>query len=431
LSVSSIEPSTKPILGRLGFRWVILALVFTLSFSAFIERLTLSVVAAQIMPEFSVTQVQVGWILTAFVIGYTVFQFPGGLIGLKFGARRVLFVSALVGALANVSLIWMPAIASGVAMVALMWLSRLLLGVAQAPLYPVSSGALAAWFPPAQWAWALGLLVMGIGLGAAVTPPAVAWMMAALGWRASVCAATIPGVAAALLWWFFGRDDPGRASAERDLTRAAGRPSIVKQSLELLVNRNVVALTCSYVLDNAVVYLITYWSFLYLIQERHLGVLEGGSLAAAPFLVGAIGASVGGKLCDRLCARLGPKWGVRVVPLVVLPLVGAFLYLTENASNAYLAVLGLTGCYTGLQMTEGSYWCAAMRIGGTRTMAVTGVLNTGGNLGGVLVTPIIGYLTQRHAWSACFAIGILCVVAAATLWLFTTALPTAETRPEA
>jgi MFS transporter, ACS family, glucarate transporter len=431
LSVSSIEPSTKPILGRLGFRWAILALVFTLSFSAFIERLTLSVVAAQIMPEFSVTQVQVGWILTAFVIGYTVFQFPGGLIGLKFGARRVLFVSALVGALANVSLILVPAIASGVAMVALMWLSRLMLGVAQAPLYPVSSGALAAWFPPAQWAWALGLLVMGIGLGAAVTPPAVAWMMTAFGWRASVCAATIPGVAAALLWWFFGRDDPGGTSSDRTSTRVAAGPSIIKQSLELLVNRNVIALTCSYVLDNAVVYLITYWSFLYLIQERHLGVLEGGSLAAAPFLVGAIGASVGGKWCDRLCARLGPKWGVRVVPLVVLPLVGAFLYLTENASNAYLAVVGLTGCYTGLQMTEGSYWCAAMRIGGKRTMAVTGVLNTGGNLGGVLVTPIIGYLTQRHAWSACFAIGILCVVAAAILWLFTTALPPAETRPEA
>jgi ACS family glucarate transporter-like MFS transporter len=422
--VSELTPSACESLGGFArFRWIILTLIFSLSFCAFIERLTLSVAAERMMPELGITQAQVGWLLTAFVVGYTVCQFPGGLVGLRFGARRVLFVSALLSAAANFSLILAPAVALGTSLVVLMWTSRLVLGIVQAPLYPVSSGALAAWFPPEEWAWALGLLVTGIGLGAAVTPPAVAWMMGAFGWRQSVCAASVPGVAAAILWWTFGRDGPNGKQDPASTVPASGDGTILRQSLALLVDRNVIALTISYVLDNAAVYLITYWSFLYLVQERHLTVLESGTLASVPFLVGAIGAGIGGRLCDRLCVRFGARWGVRIVPLSVLPLVGAFLYLAATISSPYMAVLALTGCYTGLQMTEGSYWSAAMRIGESRTMAVTGVLNTGGNLGGVLITPVIGYLSGNHAWIACFAIGTVCVVGAALLWLVTNAIP--------
>jgi MFS transporter, ACS family, glucarate transporter len=410
-------------------RWIILAAIFLLSFSAFIERLTLSVVAERMMPELGITQVQIGWLFSAFVVGYTFFQFPGGLLGLRFGARRVLLWSSMLGAVAGMGLVLMPAVAAGASMIALLLASRFLLGVVQAPLYPVSSGALVAWFPPSQWAWSLGLLVTGIGLGAAVTPPAVAWMMQVLGWRIGVCVATLPGLIAAAIWWRFGRDRPGPAVESAVPHRAVAAGSTLwRDALFLVTDRDVVALTISYLLDNAVVYLITFWSFLYLVQVRHFTVLQGGGLAAIPFFVGAGAAAVGGRWCDRCCQRVGVRWGVRIIPLIALPSVAVLLYLAVRAPGPFVAVAALTGCYSGLQMTEGSYWSATMRVGKERTMAATGVLNTGGNLGGVVITPVVGYLTAMHSWTPCFLIAAACAIVSAGLWLFID--PTRNQQPE-
>jgi hypothetical protein len=45
-----------------------------------------------------------------------------------------------------------------------------------------------------------------------------------------------------------------------------------------------------------------------------------------------------------------------------------------------------------------------MNIGRGDTMAVCGIMNTGGNLGGIISLPIIGYLSGRHSWHTCFLV---------------------------
>ncbi len=47
-------------------------------------------------------------------------------------------------------------------------------------------------------------------------------------------------------------------------------------------DRDVLLLTGSYTCMNYVFYLIANWCFLYLVQERHFTLLEGGWLASAP-----------------------------------------------------------------------------------------------------------------------------------------------------
>ena len=42
------------------------------------------------MPELGLTRVEVGWLFTAFLFTYMVFQVPGALVGQWLGARRVL-----------------------------------------------------------------------------------------------------------------------------------------------------------------------------------------------------------------------------------------------------------------------------------------------------------------------------------------------------
>jgi predicted MFS family arabinose efflux permease len=51
------------------------------------------------------------------------------------------------------------------------------------------------------------------------------------------------------------------------------------------------------------------------------------------------------------------------------------------------------------------------------TMTATGVLNTGGNIGGLIGIPIVAYLSGHGAWTAAFALGTLFALAGAASWL--------------
>jgi predicted MFS family arabinose efflux permease len=50
-------------------------------------------------------------------------------------------------------------------------------------------------------------------------------------------------------------------------------------------------------------------------------------------------------------------------------------------------------------------------------MAVTGIVNTGGNLGGVIGIPIVAYLSAAQRWDIAFGLGVVFAIVAALLWL--------------
>src|SRR5262249_49767170 len=135
------------------------------------------------------------------------------------------------------------------------------------------------------------------------------------------------------------------------------------------------------------------WCFLYLVQERHFNVLEGGWLAIWPPLAAAAGAGLGGPLVGMTCARFGTTWGFRAVPMIALPATGALLLVTVNLSNPYAAVVALALAYFVVELTEAPFWASTMFVARADTMSAGGVLNTGGNGGGLIGIPIVAYLS--------------------------------------
>jgi predicted MFS family arabinose efflux permease len=70
-----------------------------------------------------------------------------------------------------------------------------------------------------------------------------------------------------------------------------------------------------------------------------------------------------------------------------------------------------------VELNEGNYWCVAMRLAPNDSMAATAVLNTGGNLGGVVGTAIVAALSAQGRWDLVFTTGVVTSVLAALLWL--------------
>lgn len=411
-------------------RWRVFACIFGATIVALAQRTGISVTAEQMMPALGLTQTYIGWLFTAFLIGYTVFQFPGGLFGQRVGSHKGLLASVLLSSVGTAMTAASPVLGEGLVVLGLLAASRFITGVAQAPLFPISSGAVQAWFAPQRWASMFGLQITGLSLGAAAAPPGIAMLMHAFGWEMALYAVSLPGFAIAAIWAWYGRDTPRKHPAMTPIELSEIRPEGMQEfgaadervnlrdALAVLADARVLLLTASYVLYGVVYYLFVFWTFLYLVQERGFDVLEGGWLASAPFIVGAFGAAIGGRASDALCRRIGVRWGFRVVPLTVLPAAAALLLIGVSVPDPYVAVVLLSICFGIATMIEGPLWGAMMWATQERSMAGGGVLNTGGNVGGIIGTPVVGYLTSSGNWRGVFALGAACALAAAAVWLF-------------
>ena len=421
---STLAPALRAPLIRI--RWRIFSLLFGFGFVAYFQQKSITVVAQQMMPELHLSQFQISLIEWAFVLGYGLLQLPGGIMGQRHGARRTFVVISGAAFLATIAMPLAPYVLAGNGLFAALVTVQLLLGVSQAAIFPMSAGVFEVWFPPERWTSVQGLQTMGLGLGAALTPPLLSVLMTHIGWQQALLWTNLPAVALIAIWAWYGRNSPrehpsmsGQELSEIGVQKTTAPDSSIGlgQLLNILRNRNVLLLFVSYLCMNYCFYLLSNWVFLYLIQERNFSVLVSGGLAMAPPLAAAAGAGIGGWMTGRLCQTLGNRWGFRMVPLVAMPAVGALLLVSVGASNPYAAVAGLALCFAAVELNEGAYWGAAMNVGRGDTMAVGGAMNTGGNLGGIIGIPVVGYLSQEHMWRAAFILGAAFAVASAVAWL--------------
>ncbi|HVO47935.1 MAG TPA: MFS transporter [Steroidobacteraceae bacterium] len=411
---------------RWRVRWSILGCLFGFSIFGYMQRTGIAIAAEPMMRELGLDQVVLGWLITVFLTGYTVFQIPGAMLGEYGGPRRALTWMGVTTLLATAVTALTPRLASVTAAIAILIAARLVLGAAQGGLYPVATGAIKNWFPVRNWGFAQGFLVTGAWVGSAITPPLLSALLLHLGWRAALAAVCIPSLLLLIWWQIDARDRPAehRRVTEVELAELAGDATTCDEKLSLsrlahvLVDPQVLLVTVSYFLMNYVFYLVTFWSFLYLRQERQMTLLESGWMASLPFLAAAIATAAGGRMSDYLIGRWGAGWGVRILPLISLPSAGLFLWLTGIAPTAWFAVAALCLAFGFCELMEGPYWSVTMRLAPDDSMAATAVLNTGGNLGGVVATPAIAALSANHQWHAIFALGAATSVAAAVLWFW-------------
>src|SRR5580704_12090344 len=164
-------------------RWRIFSFLFGFGFLAYIQQKTITVAADPMMPALGLSQQQISFIEQAFVIGYAIFQMPGGVLGQRFGARTTFVVIGLVAFAATIATPIVPGFLSGTALFLALYGAQLVLGLSQGAIFPVSAGVFEAWFPPRRWAFVQGLQTMGVQLGAAITPPLVTSLMLSFGWQ--------------------------------------------------------------------------------------------------------------------------------------------------------------------------------------------------------------------------------------------------------
>jgi ACS family glucarate transporter-like MFS transporter len=412
-------------LGTVRIRWWIFLFMFLFPLLCYVQRNALTIATDQVKAQLHVSQLQVFLLSSVFMIMYTALQLPGGALGQRWGARRMFVVVGVVSCLASVATPLAPYVLTGAAVIVAMGLAQAMLGTAQAPVFPVQTGVFESWFPSAQWGFVNGLGSSAMGVGSAIAAPLIVALTAVWGWQRALLWTALPMAVLTVCWAWYGRDLPQQhpSVSARELAEldggghAAPAQTNLRRCLQLASDRSMLALAISYLLANVAFYQLMAAPFLYLTQHRHLGLMDSGWLATLPPLGAATGACLGGALADRCVARFGLRWGPRLVPLVALPAAGLLLLSGTYVGNALLAVGCFVLAYACVELNEGPVAAATMQIARADSMSGFGVINTGGNLAGVLLYPLLGYLSGRGEWNLAFLIAAGCCLASAVLWL--------------
>ena len=187
-------------------RFFLAFLLFILSAISFLDRTNISIAGLQISSEYGLGNQHLGWIFSAFLIGYAGFQVPAGWLASRFGPRLVIALGVVWWGVATALTTVIP---PGISQAVLLLIGiRFALGAGEAVIYPAANQFVARWVPEHERGFINGLIFAGVGAGSGLTPLLLAWFIAHHGWRSAFWFSALIGVVAGVVWWWFARDTP-------------------------------------------------------------------------------------------------------------------------------------------------------------------------------------------------------------------------------
>ncbi len=408
-------------------RWVLIAWMLVLSAVSFLDRVNISIAGPSLEREFHLDHIRLGWVFSAWVLGYALFQAPSGRLADRFGPRKILTLGAVWWAIFTALTALAPANVAG--SLALLLAVRFLLGVGESIMYPTSNRLVAAWIPSQERGLANGMIFSGVGAGAALTPPLIAYIIFHHNWRWSFWICGLLGLLVGGLWWWLGRDHPDQhpwVTPQEASHISNGLPQARKdggssQALPwrtILGSRNLWAITASYVCFGYVAYIFFTWFFTYLSSVRGLNLKTSALYSMLPFAAMATCCLLGGWGSDLLTKRYGKRIG-RCIPACVTTIAAAlFVGLGTQVHDARLASVVLAGGAGALYLSQSAFWSVSSDIGGLSAGAVSGVMNMGCQLSGALTATLTPWIAEHFGWEMSFVVaGVVCFLGALA-WLF-------------
>jgi len=363
-------------------RWVFpvwLALLAVSILINYIDRGNLAVAAPLLKDELRITTTQVGILITAFFWTYTAVMTLSGWIVDRFDVNLVLAAGFVVWSLATA--------ATGlVHTFALLMIFRMLLGAGESVAFPSCGKIIAQNVPQQHRGTANAAIVAGMSLGPAVGTYACGMSMAHFGWRPVFI---VIGMVS-LLWivpWM--RYKPANVAAGQRVVSPAS-------TLDILRERNFWAASLGHFCSNYPFYFMIVWLPLYLVHERHLTMQQMAGKAAFFYLAYAVTAPITGWIADAVIrsgrgVSLVRKAGMAIGHSMILSGV-----LMASAANGRLSFVGLIVMGMGSGFVGPNIYVFAQTLAGPRVAGKwTGMQNAIGNLAGVVVGPLTGWIVDR------------------------------------
>lgn len=435
--------------GKSHVRQILVFWLFILSAVSYLDRVNISIAGGALADAYHLSDVQLGKVFSAMLVGYAIFQTLAGRLADRYGARRVLTGGVIWWGVFTALTALVPADIAGALL--LFVIVRFLLGAGEAVIYPSANQFIAHWIPVRERGIANGWIFAGVGAGAGLTPPLITYIMIHYGWRSSFLVCAVIGFLAGAIWFLAARDDPAQhpgvsaqelAEIESGLTlskstaatqtAAAPTKSNVSPAVQssaahssrvlvpwnqVLRSKEIWAVTVSYFCYGYVAWIFFSWFYRYLAKVRGLDLKTSAFYSMLPFLAMLVACLAGGLINDHLTKWKGPRVGRCLLAVFAIAMAGAFLALGSQVKSARLASIVLAGGAGALYLSQSSFWSLTADVAGPSSGSVSGFMNTGNQIGAAITASLTPWIAVRYGWTASFLVAAaLCVVGAAC-WL--------------
>lgn len=320
--------------------WTTLALLSIGALIAFVDRTNISAALAvdSFKAYFELSDLDRGWINSAFFWTYAIFQMPMGYIVDRYGVKYPYAICFALWCLASAAM----------GLVTAMWaliLMRLFIGITESIVTPSTYRWIRTNFEPADSGKAVGLYLLGNKLGPAVGAPLAAWLIVAYDWKLMFLITGFAGMVWLVPWMMLAAND--LPSGGKDLAKARKKASVVPFR-DIFTSATVWGtLVVNFCYAYFTFFCMT-WMPAYLVEQRGLSLKEMGLYTFFSFIGIAIVAFVTGWAADRLVARYGRPILIRKVFVITGFALASTVLLGARAESLEWALFWNVASLSGL-----------------------------------------------------------------------------------
>ncbi|MDR2936181.1 MAG: MFS transporter, partial [Rikenellaceae bacterium] len=333
-----------------------------------------------------------GWVLSVFIISYGLLQVPLGVWGDRRGHRTVLALIVL----------WWSVFTGFTGMaggfVSLLVI-RFLFGIGEAGSYPCMTGVIGRWYQKSETSIAQGYIWAASRMGGALTPFVVIPVIAFFGWRTAFYMLAALGVVWAVAWYFWYRDNPrqmkGISQAELGkLPEPSDRKTLRIPWKAIMRGRQFWLILVMYWFYAWGSWFFFSWFPTFMEKGRGFAQAELTYAVAVPFILSMIGNISGGYLSARWSKKYGLKIGRKLLGVGGLAVSAIFMFLAAFIPGKMQVFIFLSLCFGVIDLMLPSAWAICIDVGKRYAGAISGAMNTAGNIGGFVCATVFGYIVS-------------------------------------
>jgi ACS family hexuronate transporter-like MFS transporter len=374
-------------------RWWICALLFFATTINYIDRQVFAILAPQLQTEIGWSEIEYGYIVTAFQLSYA--------IGLLLVGKLIDFLGTKKGFILSIIVWSLAAMAHALARTPVGFgMARLALGIGESGNFPAAIKTISEWFPRKERALATGIFNSGSNIGAIVAPLLVPIIALNFGWQAAFIITGLLG----FIWLFFWlrlmkrpEEHHGINAAELDLIKADTEESLEKPKSiwKIIRTRKVWAIAIGKFLTDPIWWFFLYWLPKFLNTTYGLKLDKIGLPLIVAYLIADAG-SIGGGWLSSHFLKMG--WSInaaRKTTLLICAILVVPIYWASGIDDLWPAVILI-----GLGMAAHTGWSANMYTLATDFFpkkdmgTVVGFIGMAGAVGGMLMASATGHLLE-------------------------------------
>lgn len=373
--------------------WLIVVMAFFATGLSFLDRQVLSITIIKIKEDFPVSDIEYGFINTAFLISYAVMFTGGGILIDRYGSRLGLAFSVGIWSIAT----FFHGFAQNVVQFGIF---RFILGLGEGGAFPGAIKAVVEWVPKKRQSLANGIAIGGSAIGAVVAPPLCVYLIHLTGWRGVFFVVGVIGMLWVAAWLLlFPKSRPLKQNTTAENNAETEKKIAPPRFFDILKIKEVWIFVVMRFLLDPIFYFYMFWIPKYLNEARGDSLDTIGQLFWIPFLALGVSNIFGGYLSDEIYKKTGNLNFARKIVMGVAAVLTMSALFVRYAPSSELAILYITIAVFAHGLWITNYITSISDIfGKSITSTVIGLSGTAGAISSLVLNPLMGLIIARYSY---------------------------------